>query len=104
MSDLREIADRIAQFMPREARWAYWQTKDGRMFVYNTERLHTLNPNDPGNGKFESAVYVPYGPGSRSGKATQWRKLEGESSLHDLRKDAKARAYRLYQEWLDGKA
>jgi hypothetical protein len=85
--------------MPREARWAYWQDKGGPMFVYNTERIHTVDPDDPANGKFESGVFEPYGPGSRSGKATRWRKVEAESSLHSLRRDAKARAFRLYQEW-----
>jgi hypothetical protein len=94
-----EMLNRLRQFLPREARWAYWQDKNGPMFVYNTERIHTYDPNDKANGKFESAVFEPYGPGSRSGKATRWRVKDDSRSLHDLRKDAKARAYRLYCEW-----
>jgi len=82
-----------------EARWAYWQDGRGPMFVYNTERIRTRDPRDRANGKFESAVFEPYGPGSRSGKAERWRVREDSRSLHDLRRDAKARAYRLYQEW-----
>ena len=93
------VEERIRSFMPREARWAYWQQDGGPMFVYNTERIQSANPDDPGNSKFESAVFEPYGTGSRSGKATRWRKVDGMSSLHALRRDAKARAYRLYCEW-----
>jgi hypothetical protein len=94
-----EIQERLNAMMPREARWAYWQKNGGPMFVYNTERISTEYPDDPANGRFESAVFVPYGPGSRSGKAQRWRVLDESRSLHDLRKDAKARAYRLYQTW-----
>jgi hypothetical protein len=95
-----DIAQAISRLLPKEARWAYWQKGAGPMFVYNTERLNLPNPADVGHGRFESAVFVPYGPGSRSGKAKRWKVLEGSSSLHDLRKDAKARAWRLYQHWL----
>jgi hypothetical protein len=95
-----EALAQLEHFIPREARYAYWQKGGGPMFVYNTERIHTPHPGDRGNGCFESAVFVPYGPGSRSGKATRWRVLERSRSLHDLRKDAKARAWRLYQGWL----
>jgi len=86
--------------MPREARWAYWQKGRGPMFVYNTERLHLWNSADPANGQFESCVFVPYGKGSRSGRAERWKELPGSRSRHELRRDAKARAWRLYQEWL----
>lgn len=85
--------------MPREARWAYWQDGTGPMFVYNTERIATRDPDDPANGQFESAVFEPYGPGSRSGKAKTWRVRRDSRSLHVLRRDAKERAYRLYCEW-----
>lgn len=92
------VLDRIAAMMPREARWAYWQDGGGPMFVYNTEPIRTMYGSDV-DGMFESCVFVPYGPGSRSGKATKWRERDGSRSAHALRKDAKARAYRLYQEW-----
>lgn len=95
-AQLQAYMDRL---MPREARSAYWQDGNGPLFVYNTERIHTRDPEDPANGKFESAVFVPYGPGSRTGKATRFKVDESSRSLHDLRKDAKARAFRLYQEW-----
>lgn len=98
-----DVLDRLRQFMPREARFAYWQKDNGPMFVYNTERINTRNPDDRANGCFESAVFEPYGPGSRTGKATRWRKKKDSSSLHDLRRDAKARAYRLYREWLESR-
>lgn len=96
-----DVLERLRRLMPREARWSYWQKGSGPMFVYNTERIHTRDPSDPGDGRFESCVYEPYGPGSRSGKATRWRVRDGSRSLHDLRRDAKARAYRMYQAWLE---
>lgn len=89
----------VARMFPREARFAYWQKRNGPMFVYNTERLNLRDKDDPSQGTFESAVFVPYGPGSRSGKATRWRELPGSRARHDLRRDAKARAYRLFKTW-----
>ena len=59
--------------LPREARWSYFQTGAGPMFIWNTERIHTRDRDDPAFGKFESGVAVPYGPGSRSNKATPGR-------------------------------
>ncbi len=94
----QQISDRLRRFMPREARWSYWQDGNGPMFVYNTEPVRTMY-GSPADGKFESCVFEPYGPGSRSGKAKTWREQKDSRSIHDLRKDAKARAYRLYQEW-----
>jgi hypothetical protein len=93
------VYERIRRFMPRTARWAYWQDGRGPMFVYNTERLMLADESDPANGRFESCVFVPYGPGSRSGKGSRWQELEGSRSAHDLRRDAKGRAYRLYLAW-----
>lgn len=100
MATTDEIAQAISRLLPREARWAYFQKGAGPMFVYNTERIKTMY-GSPADGKFESCVFVPYGPGSRSGKATRWKELEGSRSAHDLRKDAKARAYRLFTEWAE---
>jgi hypothetical protein len=96
---MTSVEERIAAWLPREARWAYWQDGNGPMFVYNTERIRTMYGGTVADGRFESAVFVPYGPGSRSGKATRFKELDGSRSAHDLRRDAKARAYRLYQGW-----
>jgi hypothetical protein len=96
----REISAFFDRHMPRQARWAYWQKGSGPMFVYNTERIHSPY-SGAAEGKFESLVAVPVGKGSRSGKAERWQVLDDSRSLHDLRKDAKARAYRLYQHWLE---
>ena len=93
------IQERLRSLLPREARWSYWQDDRGPMFVYNTEPLRLRDETDRANGQYESCVYVPYGPGSRSGKATRWKVLARSRSLHVLRRDAKARAYRLYQTW-----
>ena len=94
------VLERIRALMPREARSAYWQKGHGPMFVYNTERITLQDETDPAHGRFESAVFMPRGRGARSGKATAWKVLPQSRSLHDLRKDAKARAYRLYEHWL----
>lgn len=95
----RAISEAISRLMPREARWTYWQKGRGPMFVYNTEPIRTQY-GSPVDGMYESCVFVPYGPGSRSGKAERWKELEGSRSAHTLRRDAKARALRLYDEWL----
>jgi len=94
-----ELQERMRQFMPRTARWAYWQDGRGPMFIYNTERLSLYDKSDPANGKFESCVFVAYGRGSRSGRAESFRELEGSRSAHALRRDAKDRALRLYEHW-----
>jgi hypothetical protein len=84
---------------PREARWSYFQDGAGPMFIWNTERLNLRDKTDPANGMFESGVAVPYGPGSRSNRATSWKILSESRSMHTLRKDAKMRAFRLYLHW-----
>lgn len=93
---LRQYLDRM---MPQEARWRYFQKKNGPMFVWTVEPFKTRYGDPKADGKYESVVYVPYGPGSRSGKATKWRRDESTATLHVLRKDAKARALKLYREW-----
>lgn len=81
-----------AMFTTRDPRYRYWQTPDGRMFLYTTERFS--------DGKFGSAVLVPYGPGARSGRrrVSGWR--TSREVHHARRKDARARAYRLYSDWV----
>lgn len=93
------IAAAISRLMPKEARWRYFQKANGPMFVWTVEPYNLVNPDQLAQGRYESVVYLPRGKGSRSGKATRWEMAEGSRSLHDLRKDAKARALRLYQAW-----
>ena len=88
----------LERLMPQEARWRYFQKKRGPMFVWTVEPFRTRY-GSKADGKYESVVYVPYGKGSRSGRAENWRRDEETASLHALRKDAKARALRLYREW-----
>ncbi len=99
-TELRAYMDRL---MPQEARWRYFQKGHGPMFVWTVEPFHTRYGSNA-DGKYESVVYVPYGPGSRSGKAERWKRDENTASLHVLRKDAKARALRLYNEWMEVQA
>lgn len=94
--DFRAYLDRM---MPQEARWRYFQKKRGPMFVWTVEPFRTRYGDPKADGKYESVVYVPRGPGSRSGKATKWERDESTATLHALRKDAKARALKLYLEW-----
>jgi len=83
-----------------EARWRYFQSKNGPLFVWTVEPFNLIYfKDDVAQGKYESVVYVPIGPGSRSGKAKRWVRDESTASLHALRKDAKARALRLYRTW-----
>lgn len=87
---LVKLNEALARLAPRDPRYRYWQTADGRMFLYTTERFS--------DGKFGSAVLVPVGKGARSGKGkvTTWRTTR--EVHHATRKAAKARAYRLFQQ------
>jgi len=88
----------------RQASWCYFETRDGWMFVWTTERM--------GDGKYHSAIQQPYGEGSRSGdkrKITRWKPVREVG--HSTRTAAKARALRLcrahaneHPEWRDADA
>ncbi|MGH7487632.1 MAG: hypothetical protein ACREMY_18815 [bacterium] len=73
-------------------RWRYFQRGRGPMFAWATT---------PVEGKFGSFVMKPVGPGSRSGKAEQWDSVLSTVVEHRRRKDAKARALRLFQKHLE---
>lgn len=94
----QQISDAMRDLMPREARWGYFQKRNGPMFVWTVESFN-LRYGGREQGKYESVVYRPYGPGSRKGQATRWKRDESSASLHSLRKDAKARALRLFRAW-----
>jgi hypothetical protein len=81
----------LAYLQPRDPRYRYWQSKDGRMFVYTTERFS--------DGKYGSAVYVPTGKGARSGRKNVEQWDVRQEVHHSTRKAAKARALRLYEQW-----
>ena len=97
-----EVMERIRRLMPQEARSRYFQKQNGPMFMWTVEPFYLHDQTDKAHGKYESVVYRPVGPGSRSGKAKAWKRDESTATLHVLRKDAKARALRLYEEWLAG--
>lgn len=77
----------------RTPRFRYFQKGNGPMFSWTTERF---------DGLYASFVHIPTGKGSRSDKAVHWVMVDESLSAHELRKDAKARALRLYEEWLAG--
>ena len=87
----RAFARIMEQALGREPRWRYFARGNGPMFYWTTER--------DGTGKYQSGVYRPIGKGSRSGKASRWEIDDDAISRHALRKDAKARALRLFREW-----
>jgi hypothetical protein len=88
-SDAFNVA--LSRMMGREPRYRYFQRSNGPMFFWTVEKA--------GDGKYHSGVYVPVGKGSRSGKAQSWKLDDDEYARHALRKDAKARALRMFREW-----
>ena len=86
---LARLQSAMAALAPRDPRFRYFQCRVCRTgFLWTTERFS--------DGKFGSAVLVPTGPGSRSGKPSAWRTTR---EVHvNTRKAAKARALRLYRQ------
>ena len=82
-----------ALFATRQPRYRYWETPDGWTFIYTTETF--------GDGKYGSAIYRPTGKGARSGKGkvTEWTLTREQH--HRTRRAAKARALRLYVEYIE---
>jgi hypothetical protein len=72
-------------------RTRWFQRGRGPMFFWTTE------PEAFGT-RYLSGVCKPVGKGVRSGNAEEWELDPDSISRHRLRKDAKARALRLYQE------
>lgn len=80
-------------FMPDgSARQRQWTAEDGWIIVYTTERV------DRGRwaGKFVTMAYRPEGKGSRTGKASSWRRVYARPFA--TRAAAKRRAMDLYAE------
>jgi hypothetical protein len=105
MDDLAAVGAKISEYLEwmhgKEARWCYFQKDNGPMFVYTVEPYH-LRYGGAAEGKYESVVYVPHGKGSRSGAARRWEVVDESRSLHALRKDARARAVKLYRAYNAG--
>lgn len=70
---------------PRDQRW-------GPMFGWTLE---------PIEGRYGSMVWWPRGRGSRSNRAERWQLVEELTGVHDTRREAKARALRLYRAHFD---
>lgn len=66
--------------------------KNGPMFGWTLE---------PVEGHYGSMVWWPRGKGARSNKAVMWQIVEDLTVVHDTRKDAKARALRLYNAYYE---
>jgi hypothetical protein len=72
--------------LPDPPRFRYFQKGDGPMFSWTVEKIE---------GRYGSFVHV-------KGKGDWWSLDDDSISAHHLRKDAKARALRLYNAWLEG--
>ena len=98
---VRQLTTLLAVLQGREPRWCYFQRAGGPVFFWTVERYDS----DVGRelaGRYVSGVYEPVGRGARSGRATTFR-LAGDSlGAHALRRDAKARARRLFRAWQAG--
>jgi hypothetical protein len=66
--------------------------KNGPMFGWLTEPLE---------GRYGSMVWWPRGKGSRSNDASRWELVEGLTAIHDTRREARARATRLYRAYYE---
>jgi hypothetical protein len=78
----RRLNEMVRRFTPRQPNWNYFQSKDGWIFGWSTERM--------GDGKFAAFIHKPRGKGARSGKAQAWIKVR---ELHFAKRaTAKARA------------
>jgi hypothetical protein len=93
---VRQLNTLLAALQGREPRWRYFQRAGGPICFWTVERYAS----DAGGelaGRYVSGVYEPVGPGCRSGRARTFR-LAGDSlGAHALRRDAKARALRLFR-------
>lgn len=122
----KEVAERIEArlreqgLLPEEPPpWRYFQRGQGPMYAWTIEADEhdscaycegegyvvgefDLEPcpkcegDGKGKGWYFSFVYIPVGKGSRSGKAEEWRFQDSSLRRHRKRKDAKARAEKLY--------
>ncbi|HEX7246408.1 MAG TPA: hypothetical protein VF245_12685 [Solirubrobacterales bacterium] len=99
MSDesMRRVSERINQYMRETGlistppSYRYFQKGNGNMYCWTTEKA------EDEKGWYASFVYRAKGKGSRTGKATRWEFDEKTMVKHRKRKDAKARALRLYK-------
>lgn len=97
----KRVSEMLGQYLSgRQVRFRYFQRGNGPMFCWTIEKI---------DGKYQSYVYRPTGPGTRVGKAEEWQLVEAPTSKwkqvrHAKRKAAKARALRLYRADQDASA
>lgn len=102
MSDesMQRVSERLNQYMRETGMistapaYRYFQKGNGNMYCWTTEKAD-ITDDDP-RGWYASFVYRAVGKGSRSGEAVQWKPDVKTMVRHRKRKDAKARALRLY--------
>lgn len=98
----QEVSERLNQFMRETGllpapppKYRYYQKDGGHMYCWTVERADQTD--DDEQGYYASFIYRAKGKGSRIGKASQWAFDEKTMVRHRKRKDAKARALRLYR-------
>jgi hypothetical protein len=97
----QRISERLNQYMRETGlistapSYRYFMGANGSMYCWTTERADQTD--DDEKGWYASFIYRSYGPGSRSGKAKQWKPDMKTMRRHRKRKDAKARALKLYR-------
>jgi hypothetical protein len=77
----------LAGLFSRQPAYRFWTDGRGWSYCYTTENM--------GDGKYAAFVYRPFGKGSRSGKATQLKKVR--EVRFKTRRAAKARASKWYE-------
>ena len=99
---LQEIADRIAASMPREPKYRYFETSDGRQFFWTVEKMGGEPGSSPTAAKYASGENRPRGFRSLArinaamakGEMITFERVE--VSYVSKRNAAKARAWRSY--------
>lgn len=74
-------------------RFRYFQKQSGPMFCWTVEK----DTAEDERGWYYSFLYKPKGKGSRSNRAERWDLDWSTMRRHRKRKDAKARALKLYE-------
>jgi hypothetical protein len=89
----RELNAALRRMGWTQPRYRYFESTDGWMFGWTVEKVE----DDNGREGYQSFVYQPKGPGSRSGKVGKrgLRMILKREVTHSTRKAAKARALRM---------
>ena len=101
-----QLRERLAELYGREPRWRYFQRDGGPMFAWTVEPFGSGGlfdtPNPRRVGRYASTPTSPSGAARARARQPRSGWPKNSESLHDLRRDAKARALRLFRAWQAG--